>query len=276
LKYSINADSFTKKGLWTLEEILPILHRMGFRALDYTSEYVTENWEKTAHERTELCNALGFEIHQTHAPFNRYGAHADAYPERLRRAYEITKISGAKYMVVHGEEFDFSVQEPTFGNMLEYNYRNFAPYVEKAKADGIKIAFECVFQEEGMETHRFCSKLEELQALIERFGSNSVCCCWDFGHANLAYRENQPDAIRAMGTLIECTHIHDNYYDRDLHLPVFQGSIDWAACRSALRESGYSGNFNLEIAMTYWNLPREMTQEYVKFLFHGLERFRNL
>lgn len=273
MSYSINADSFTRKGLWTLDEILPMLAKIGFSALDITPSYQRADWNENAYKVKELCGSFGFEIHQTHAPFNRYGTHGDKYTEYLRRAYEITKIVDAKYFVVHGEEFDFDKYEPTYENMLEYNYRLFAPYVERAEADGIKLAFECVFQEDGMPTHRFCSKLDELQALIEKFNSKNVCCCWDFGHANLAFGEKHVDAIRSMGSLIECTHIHDNYYERDLHLPVFMGKIDWEACRKAFREIGYSGNYNLEISMSYWNIPRELTEYYAKFMYDGLDRF---
>lgn len=276
MNYSINAASFKQNGLWTLEEILHLLAKLGFGALDHTPSYKRDDWEDNAQKEKELCASLGLDIHQTHAPFNRYGAHGDMYQEYLRRSYEITKTVGAKYLVVHGEEFDFEKYEPTYENMLEYNYRLFAPYAEKAEQDGIKLAFECVFQEDSMPTHRFCSKLDELQALIEKFQSKNVCCCWDFGHANLAFGEKQPDAIRSMGSLIECTHIHDNYYERDLHLPVFMGKIDWVACRKALRDIEYTGNYNLEISMGYWNIPKEMTEYYAKFMYDGLERFVKL
>ena len=276
MKYSINVGSFAAKGTWTLDEILPVLRDTGFGALDFTPSFKVDNWEENAVKETEKSLEQGLLIHQTHAPFNRYGAYGDKYAEYLKRAYEITKITGAKYFVVHGDEFDFSAMEPTRENFLEYNYRLFAPYVEKAEADGIAIAFECVFQEDGMPTHRFCSKLEDLQAMIEKFGSDKVCCCWDFGHANLSFGEKNADAIRAMGSLIKCTHIHDNYYERDLHLPVFQGKIDWAACRQALKDIAYDGNFNLEISMGYWNIPAEMTREYVRFMYNGVKRFYEL
>lgn len=46
--------------------------------------------------------------------------------------------------------------------------------------------------------------------LILSFGSENAVCCWDFGHAYVAFRNRQVEKIREFGSLIQCTHVHDN------------------------------------------------------------------
>lgn len=141
-------------------------------------------------------------MEQTHAPFNRYGFYsAEEFPERFRRLFVASRILGAKAVVVHADEYRpigrYDVREA-----LTFTYEFLAPYVEYAAKHDLIVAVENLCEDfypaypqiDGKS--RFTSRLEELLGVIERFHSPAVGCCWDFGHANLAFgREGMGAAL---------------------------------------------------------------------------------
>ena len=52
--------------------------------------------------------------------------------------------------------------------------------------------------------------------------------------------------MRKMGSLLKCTHIHDNNGKSDQHLMPFYGTIDWKAYIDVMREIGYDGTVCME------------------------------
>ena len=58
------------------------------------------------------------------------------------------------------------------------------------------------------------------------------------------------EGIRKIGDrLVDgCTHVHDNYYEKDLHLMPYMGKLDWSALIRALKDIDYKGVFSLETA----------------------------
>lgn len=60
---------------------------------------------------------------------NRYGTHGERHMEFVWRALRISEIFGAKYMVVHGDEFDFAHMEYTFSENIPCGSCFFVGYV---------------------------------------------------------------------------------------------------------------------------------------------------
>lgn len=265
--YSINAAYFESIVGLPLDDALACVARAGFDALDTSPLIRSADWHEKTVQKLRLCEKHGLEVHQTHCPFFRYTQDKSEMAELIKRSYEGSILMGAKYFVVHGDEFDIKNEEYTPERALEYNYELFAPYVERAERDGICIAFETVF-EDGMRFPRFTSAFDDLYALINKFGSDHVCCCWDFGHANVSFGNEQADRIRQMGSLLKCTHVHDNSGKHDSHLLPFFGNIDWPACRSAMHEIGYDGYLSLE--MGYGTPPAAFGDTLAKYAFDTL------
>lgn len=261
MKYGINVKYLAKNT--SFAEAVSAVKNAGFEVLDYTPDLKSDDWEKKMNCDFEEISAHGLTVHQTHAPFNRYGSWDGIFTDCLGRALDATIALGAKYMVVHGDEFDFENLEYTPKNALEYNYRLYFPYVEKAAANGVKIAFENVF-EDIPNKPRFCSKADDLKALIEKFDTDAVCCCFDTGHAGVSFKSKLPQKILLLGEHIECTHIHDCGHAQDLHLPPFFGDIDWDACMKAFAQIGYKGNFTYE--MVYGAIPQNMVCDFAGYL----------
>lgn len=233
MKLGMNIKYFSRDV--GMEKAAKALKDSGLLFLDYTPAF-NEN-DKSIDATAAILENYGLTVYQTHAPFNRYGSMASIKEHKtsVMRCLENTIRLGARFMVVHGDEFDFESLTYSKKAALEYNYEYFAPFVEKAEKHGIEIAFENVFEDNSKGRPRFCSETEDLAELIRRFNSKNVCACWDYGHGAVANRERQGDAIRLLGTTIKCTHVHDNNQYYDLHLIPFFGTTDWQDCMDATR-----------------------------------------
>ncbi len=235
----------------------------GFQYVDYSPDYKADDWREKALREKEILDRTGIIVEQTHAPFNRYGTHPEElFGEYYRRLFEASAIMGAKYVVVHADEYR-TVDHYDEQEIQDFAYDYLAPYVDYAKKNGMTVAIENVFEDvirrcpqiDGKS--RFTSRIHELTGLIERFNDPAVQCCWDFGHASCAFgTENMLDAMRQAGKYLVCTHVHDNYYEKDLHLLPFLGNIDWEAHMAALKQMGYQGKLSFEAV--YGSFPDEL------------------
>lgn len=276
--YSTHLELFTKKLNMSFEDAIKIVSKVGFDAIDHTSlNLLNPDCLKIAQNELKLIEKSGIFVTQTHAPYNRYNEYGDHCAVAFERSYEITKLFGAKYLVVHGDEYEFDKYPYCPERALQHNYELYAPYVERAEKDGIALAFETVFEDRPPEMGRFCSKVEELKSLIEKFNSPAAVCCWDFGHAHIAFGDKQADNIRLLGKYIKCTHVHDNRMGEDLHLPLFTGDSNLAEIRKAFHDIDYKGTFSLELGgYPKLNLVPEVVECFVKYSLDSLKIFGEL
>ncbi len=263
MELSVNLSHFkrTREGeeKRSFARALQICRDAGFRYFDYTPGYREEGWEKTAACELAMIEEAGAAVTQSHAPFNRYGTHGswEEFMPLFHRSFEAAAAVKAQYMVVHADEYRVEDRyDPE--EIAAFAYEYLAPEVEFAKKHGMKVAIENLFEEGHGKSvdgkSRYTSRVEELIAIIEKFHDPDVCCCWDFGHAACAYGfDKMLDALKAAGKYVECTHVHDNYYGKDLHLLPFLGSIRWEDHMRYLGEIGYAGKLSYELG--YGGIP---------------------
>lgn len=259
-----------------LEKASKMLSEKGIKLLDYTPKPDSEvsEWYKAI----EIFEKNDISVHQCHAPFNRYGSHGDVenHKKRLDRSVDMAIEFGAKFLVVHGDEFDFDSMSYSAKAAFDYNYNYFAPIVEKAAKNGIYTAFENVFEDgfcgKGVKP-RYGSNPDDLAALIDSFDNEYVCCCWDFGHGAAALGPKCGDGIRTLGERIMCTHVHDNYFDYDCHLVPFFGKIDWKDNMDAMKNTPCEV---LSFEMVYGNIPECAASEHMNLLVKTGEELNRL
>ena len=215
----------------------------------------------------------GLKVHQTHAPFNRYGRYNENHKLCLDRCAEATAYLGAEFMVAHGDEFDFENMTFLPESALNYNHDLFFPYVEHGKKCGYKLAFETVFQDGHKGRRRYTSDSKELLDLITSFNSENVVCCWDFGHSNITFGSNAPNVAREFGSLIQCTHIHDNT-GRDSHQMPLTGDIDWESVMAAFKDIGYQGVLSIEYA--HGKIPEGLMTDFINLTYKSAEYLGSL
>ena len=251
-------------------ECAQIVKRAGFNYVDFSGNYYleNENWLEETERIKNGFDKIGLRVNQTHPPyaFERY-AEAD-YREYMKRAFEINRIMGAEYIVIHADKYipDESGYNPERALTEVYDF--YAPYVEFAKKSGFSVAVENLFEpiHNGIRT-RFSSTVEEQLAIIEKFNDPAVVACWDFGHGKISNPTDPIGALARLGSLVKCTHVHDNmsHTESDCHLPVYYGDTDWEAVVKYLKASGYDGKFTYEVGFA--TIPDVLVQDYADFLY---------
>ena len=245
----------------SIEEAIDLVYEAGFLFFDLEAESREEAERIASH--LEGKNAR---IIQSHMPFNRYKRIPTAlFRKNVMDYAAYAKYMGAEILVVHGDEFDYPNEIYTRENALEYNYRFFYDLVEYASANGMRVAFENTFQEATkLNRPHYCAFAEDLCELVDRYDTQTVGICWDTGHAKVQYEDRDIEAMKIAGKRIICTHIHDNYYNQDLHGFPFTGNIHWKNLMQTLNDIGYGGDLSFEFV--YDRLPKALAPDYLKLL----------
>lgn len=270
MDYGINIRYFAR--MWGMKKAAELIADCGFKYLDYTPPVAEDNWKTVMTEDVKLFSDYGLTVYQTHAPFNRYGTYGQNHGICLDRVAEATALLGAKYIAVHGDEFDFDKYEFSPQRALWYNHEMFAPYVEQAEKMGFKLAFETVFEDDYI-GRRFTSQPDELKELILSFDSRNAVCCWDFGHANVQFPTEHAQRIREFGSIVECTHVHDNSGNDSHQLPM-TGDINWQEIISAFKDIGYKGIMSIEYS--HGRLPLSMAEDFLRLTKASAEHIWSL
>ncbi len=233
------------------------------------------DWEARIDEIGEAAARLGVEFSQAHLPYGDFFVAATPktaretalFREMIRRGLVACSRLGVKWAVAHPltdtihAEYDPDVN-------LATNHDFWAPYVEFAAKLGTGIAFENMPESIGGKVkRRYGATISELIALVDSFDSPAAGVCWDFGHAQMVYRD-QPRALRRLGDYLKATHVQDNKGDRDAHLiPFIGGNIAWEAIMPTLVEIGYAGDFIFETHRFTQNMPEELRASAGKFAY---------
>ncbi len=269
MEYSTTINFFI--DLLGIEKATELVAKAGFRYLDYTPTLTSDSWEAEMKESLNIFEAYGLKVHQTHSPFNRYGKYKDAHKLCIDRCAEATAYMGAKYMVVHGDEFDFDNLTYSSEAALDYNHKMFLPYVEQGEKAGYKVAFETLFAD--WNKPRFTADADELMAIIKSYDSDNVVCCWDSGHAHISFKKNAPEVLKKFGPLVQCTHFSDNT-GADSHQMPMTGTIDWNSLMTAFKEIKYTGITNIEYA--YGGIAESLMSEFVNLTYKVSEQIWSL
>lgn len=277
MELSITLDYLEKgKAAFTgrsLDLAAALCSEAGIRFVDYTSNFNDDQFTDLAKRERDILDAHGITVEQCHAPFNRYGSYPtrEEFTKRFSASFEVAKILGAKYIVVHADELHPSGDIWDVQDLINRNYDDLAPFAEFCKKNGMVMAIENLFEDKTWRVpqvegkSRFTSRVEEQIGLIDRFQDPCVAACWDFGHACCAFgKDDMTEALRSLGGRLVCTHVHDNNYRQDNHLIPFLGEIDWKAQMRTLREIGYDGKLSFEFV--YGHIPDNIVRNYLSYI----------
>ncbi|MBQ9748738.1 MAG: sugar phosphate isomerase/epimerase [Clostridia bacterium] len=281
---SINANYFGQRRdgapMRNADERIKLCVDAGFRVLDYSVNAWSDGWEAETEAIMNAAAKHGAIIEQSHAPYNFYiKAPIETYHEALDRSVEAAIKMGAQSLVFHADEYRPPEGTPYRSEEgLVRAYDVLAPHIEKLVRGGVKAALETVFEDrtlkpvEGKRYH-FCGDINELIAMIDKFNDPMVGCCWDSGHTKLSVgNDGHVDALRRLGSRIICTHIHDNYYGKDLHVQPFMGDANWEELMPALKATGYDGSLTFELV--YGCMHEELLTAWLDQLYHTGELLR--
>lgn len=152
------------------------------------------------------------------------------------RYFEVFAGVGINAAAVHAHWCGggFSAKE-----MISFQNESLHSLMDMAAGYGIRILFEL--------TDRKQDSPENIRQILASCPSAGFLL--DTGHANVCGRKPS-DYLKILADRISHVHLHDNFRDMDLHLPVGCGNIDWEHFLKHLR-SFYDGTVTLEIFSKY-------------------------
>ncbi|MGD9496089.1 MAG: sugar phosphate isomerase/epimerase family protein [Armatimonadota bacterium] len=243
-----------------LEGSLRGMARVGFTGVELALPHLreiagSERPEAEAERIGALVAELGMRMPQVHFEVAAMGslddARRDADLALVERHMHLCLRMGITVGVLHPE----GGMPATLEEYRAVGHRridSFARLSELAAQRGFNIAIENTFDAQGDQRsavgrRRFGSVIPELLEVIDAVGLHNFGICLDTGHTNL---QGIPvaEAVRQCGHRLIATHMDDNHGQADEHAEPFRGTVDWPAAVAALREIGYEGIFNLEIA----------------------------
>ncbi|MBR5307719.1 MAG: sugar phosphate isomerase/epimerase [Clostridia bacterium] len=272
---SINNSYFFKKcdgTQRTLEETLKLTHDFGFDACDIAlcttdvahNPILRENYLDEAKKLREYADSIGLLIDQSHARFDYYAITREQYMSDMLKTVEVSAVLGVKNIVIHADTYYEKRGIQDANEVCNLIYDTHAPMVELAKKKGVNIACENLFDDHRIQHNlhcRFCSRFDELMMIVDRFNSDNVGVCWDFGHGRCGLGEDfMPEYLERVGKKLIATHVHDNVYHQDIHSLPYLGGTDWTEICEIIKRIGYKGAWTLELV--YGCIPDELLYDF--------------
>ncbi len=232
------------------------LKEHGFSAMDFgmantdSAIYIAseEELRKMMDNEKHLAEEAEIEISQVHGPW-RWPAcdlteeDRKERMEKMKKSIYATYLLGCQNWVIHPimpygvEEIDTENAEKTW----ELNLSFMRELLKTAKGYGVTICLE------NMPMHKFSiAKPKDILKMVKTINDDNFKICLDTGHVSVFPDLSVGDEVRALGEEIRTLHIHDNRFERDLHLPPFYGEINWADFAKSLKDINYDGVFSLE------------------------------
>ena len=269
------------RGIGSDEKAIKLLKDSGFTAYDYSmfsaqgkanlgyELLLSENYIEKANNLRKYADSIGMPCNQTHAPFPTARVGDEEYNKRAKeltvRALEISGILGAKYCVVH----------PCNHYSPEENLELYKEFVELAKAAGVKIATENMWNCTGWGTSEFtllpaaCSSHDNFKRhmdLLTELDKDIFGACLDIGHSEMRGLDTTAvEMLKTLGDYVTCIHLHDNDLFHDNHDLPFVGNMDYAPIIETFKEIGYKGDITLESNTFASKLPVELLPAAAKY-----------
>ncbi len=222
-----------------------------FKGDDYVRKYYGE--------LGAYAKELGIIISQTHGRCASYRKDEDwnrTTLEKTRLDLIATKALGAPTLVVHNLATGRMGIETPAEEMRSMSFKMWMDMLPFAKKYGVKIATETFGDSPAYGCCDFFGRNEEFKANYNRVKATEYgewfTACADTGHSNKAMRFGEPtpaEVIRQMKGEFTILHLNDNDTLTDQHKMPLSGTIDWQDVLLALKETGYSGVYNMELSL---------------------------
>ena len=234
----------------TAKERFKIYKDAGFTHIGF---YLDNNYlddGETYEELVNLSNENGLIIDQIHLDYkNSNMVEFDCDNEYL--SYIENKINeckkfGIKHIIVHSS---MGNNPPTISNFVLNKLHIYDNMMQDCDT---KLCFENV---------RVNNNLYKI--MDQNY--NNIAICFDSGHAHCYIDEIE--FLNKFKHKIVCTHLHDNFGNKDLHLTISKGNINWKIISKLLK------NTNRVVDYLECFPSREETLDYDKFVNFTIDAY---
>ncbi|MDO8528344.1 MAG: sugar phosphate isomerase/epimerase family protein [Nanoarchaeota archaeon] len=163
--------------------------------------------------------------------------------QEVEKSFVMAKQLGARIVTIHGGFCRNQNQYQKNLDALRTSLEELNKY-----ANGVKLCLENmpVMDHFGNKVEEIPKSPEDLNLLTENL--ENVGITLDTGHANTIM---QPERFFDKLKKVWNIHVHDNGGDRDNHLILGEGNIDFVYLIELLKERNYEGYFNLELDINW-------------------------
>jgi sugar phosphate isomerase/epimerase len=140
----------------------------------------------------------------------------DLSRKRYHQALEIAGQLRAEHIVFH-PSFDYKRHHFYYREWLDINEQTWTPLARRAEELNVRLVLENTYE----------TQPDDLRPLLERLQPYGVGFCFDIGHAQAFGRVPLLDWLETNGKYLAALHLHDNHGDRDEHLAIGRGSINF-------------------------------------------------
>ena len=137
---------------------------------------------------------------------------------RISQVLKVAELLRPKVIVVHPGYDDLRYGENRL-LWLKNSITFWGEFIPQARDLGTVLAVENIFEKEP----------STIKVLLEEFDDPAFRHCFDIGHWNLFTTVTLEEWFAELGSFVAESHIHDNHGTSDEHLPVGEGTIDFAA-----------------------------------------------
>lgn len=166
---------------------------------------------------------------------------------------EYTRALGGKKIVMHSGRRQYSLHVPTVATCKNYEGNEaefqrawdlsvdlFRTCCDIAKKYGITIFTE------NLGPIHLTVRCGALVKFVKDVDRDNLFIVFDIGHCHYT-GGNIATEVLECGHLLRHLHLHDNMGDKDSHLPVGEGNIDYSSFCDALEKVGYPGFYMMEL-----------------------------
>lgn len=228
-----------------------------------------------AEKLRKRMDEVGIVCNQAHAPNVSGKVWDESNPSfaLVVRAMQSASILGAEYIIVHPQGLH-PFEERKVG-IVDYNeqfYSALQPYCERF---GIKIGIENLFTfDSTFQAYKpTLGRPEEINELMRRMDERYFGFCLDTGHTVFAQYCPEDFIAELDKGIIRCVHVHDNFYNADIHTLPYLGRLNWRKIIQALKTHGYQGDFTYEATNFVRRMPIELMDDAVAFMVKLGRRF---
>lgn len=221
----------------------------GFTAIDWMEQYATTTCytQADAEEVLALCRKHGLNVHMMHGathfsllPHGDLKGRNQLWSDLNSANIRFLSRVGGKTLVLHLPNTGHS----TYDEQLESSKQLLDALRPVAEECGVRLALE---NSPGiLEPVDWWPPNGDLLAeLLDCYPTELIGFCFDSGHANV---RGEMQLLEQHASRLIAVHLHDNQGVSDEHLIPGQGTVDWPWVISVLKQSGYGGPLNLELA----------------------------
>ena len=153
--------------------------------------------------------------------------------DEIKRAIEFAEQAPFRFLVQH-----LGVSKEKWEpRKMEYAITALEHLRVFAKPVGVTVLVENIANE--------ITTPDRLQEIVSTAHFEDIGFCFDVGHAH--FGQGVRESFEIMKDKIRSTHLHDNHGERDEHLWIGEGTIDWNEAMSLLRSAPHVPAILLEI-----------------------------